>query len=64
MSETDQTPAQPLKDGGLKQPDQRSPSDEGLSKTGGGETRGDGKEDGVGGMLGEGEAGGSLPDEH
>jgi hypothetical protein len=64
MSETDQTPTQPLKDGGLKQPDRRPDSGDGLSKTGGGETRGDGKEDGVGGMLGEGEAGDSLPDEH
>jgi len=58
MSERDQTPTQPLKDGGLKQPDARPATDEGLSKTGGGETRGDGREDGVGGMLGEGEAGG------
>jgi hypothetical protein len=65
MSETDQTPpqSQPLKEGGLRQPEPRPPSDDGLTKTGGGETHGDGREDGVGGMLGEGEAGEAASDE-
>ena len=52
MSESDQTPqSEPLKEGGLKQPDPRPPADQGLSKTGGTKTRGEGRQDGVG--LGE-----------
>lgn len=53
-------PRDPKKDGGLKQPPQTSPApDFGTTKTGGGETRGDGHEDrDGGGMIGEGETGG------
>ncbi|WP_411289394.1 hypothetical protein [Phenylobacterium sp.] len=53
MSEPSSPPREPLKDGGLKQPETSEPSDDGLSKTGGGETRDDGDEASEG-MLGEG----------
>ena len=38
MSESNNAP-EPRKDGGLKQPPQPKPSEEGLSKTGGGQSR-------------------------
>ena len=47
-------PRQPLQEGGLKRQPDRQPADHGLSKTGGGENRGDGvPEDEQGGMIGE-----------
>lgn len=55
MSEPNSPSREPNKDGGLKQPETPEPSSNGLSKTGGGETRGDGDDDGASeGMLGEG----------
>ncbi len=55
MSEPSSTPEEHVRDGGLTQPDTPKPSDQGLSKTGGGETRGDGHDDAASeGMLGEG----------
>ena len=53
-------PSDPRKEGGLKQPPQTSPAPgQGLTKTGGGETRGDGADDSdQQGMIGEGETGG------
>ena len=49
-------PMQPQKDGGLNKPPETTPaSDVGLTKTGGGATRGDGDAEAEGGMIGEGD---------
>ena len=61
-------PREPLKEGGLKKPQEKPAPDHtpGLSKTGGGENRGDGlDEDARSGMLGEGESAdrGGMADE-
>lgn len=60
-------PREPLKDGGQGQPASTpQPEDHGLSKMGGGESRGDGLDDDVrGGMIGEAEGAdrGGMEDE-
>lgn len=64
MSEPSATPKPPRRPEGVEEPTPPSPTP-GLSKTGGGQERDDGRNEGSGGMIGEADTGreGGMTDE-